>query len=185
MLATNPVDPDYTFRFQTLQTIGDHSHFPRSEERGVGGAAGLLGAAALLVIGYVVGGLASSATVASAGDLPLPVDIGGGAAKAAPFRTPTGAVVGEFRLGPGNDPAPGVVRLTMPAPAVGEFRLGPGNLQPAGVVRATMPAPAVGEFRLGPGNLQPAGIVRAAGAPVVGEFRLAPGNQQPAGIVGR
>ena len=106
---------------------------------GVGDAVTLLGAAALVVIGYVIGGVATSGTVASTGDAPLPVDIGGGAAKVKPATVvpPTFAaavpVVGEFRIGPGNDPAPGVVRVTIPAPAAGEFRLAPGNQQPIGV----------------------------------------------------
>jgi hypothetical protein len=43
--------------------------------------------------------------------------------------------VGEFRLGPGNDPAPGIVRVGIPAPVVGEFRLGPGNDPAPGIVR--------------------------------------------------
>ncbi len=132
MLASNPIDPDYSFRFQSLQSIGAHSHVQRTDEGGLGNAVGLLGAAALLVIGYVIGGVATSATVASAGDVPQPVDIGGGAAKVAPA-VAGGPIVGEFRLGPGNLPAPGVVRATTQAPAVGEFRLSPGNQQPVGV----------------------------------------------------
>ena len=139
MIAANPVDPDYSFHFLSLQSVGDHSHVQRTDEGGLGDAVSLLGAAALVVIGYVIGGVATSGTVASTADAPMPVDIGGGAAKVKPATgapatfAPAGPVVGEFRLGPGNDPAPGVVRVTIPAPAVGEFRLAPGNQQPAGV----------------------------------------------------
>ena len=116
MLATNPVRPDNTIHFLSLQSVGDHSHVQRTDERGLGDAVTLFGAAALVVVGYVIGGVATSTPVASAGDAPLPVDFGGGAAKATPAAgspvtfAPAGPVVGEFRLGPGNDPAPGVVR---------------------------------------------------------------------------
>ena len=116
MIATNPVDPDFAFHFLSLQPVGDHSHVQRSDEGGLGDAVTLFGAAALVVVGYVIGGIATSTPVASAGDTPLPVDFGGGAAKATPATgspvtfAPAGPVVGEFRLGPGNDPAPGVVR---------------------------------------------------------------------------
>jgi hypothetical protein len=139
MIATNPVDPDYTFRFQTLQSAGAHSHIRRTDEgRGLGDAVTALGAVALLVIGYVVGGIATSAAAAAPVDAPQPVDIGGGVAKgdSSPATHATGgAVMGEFRLGPGNDPAPGVVRVTLPAPAAGDFRLGPGNDPAPGAVR--------------------------------------------------
>jgi hypothetical protein len=140
MLAANPVSPDTTIHYLSLQSVGDHSHVQRTDEGGIGDAVTLLGAAALVVVGYVIGGVASSAPVASAGDAPVPVDIGGGAAKVKPDTgspvtfAPAGAVTGEFRLGPGNDPAPGVVRVTIPAPAPGEFRLGPGNDPAPGVV---------------------------------------------------
>ena len=163
MLATNPVDPDYTFHFLSLQSVGEHSHVQRTGEGGLGDAVTVLGAAALLVVGYVIGGVATSGPAATTGDMPQPVDIGGGAAKIKPANgapatfAPAGPVVGEFRLGPGNDPAPGVVRIAIPAPAPGEFRLGPGNDPAPGVVRA-MPAPAAGEFRLAPGNQQPVGV---------------------------
>ena len=139
MLASHPIESDTTFHFLSLQSVGDHSHVQRTDEGGIGDAVTLLGAAALVVVGYVIGGVATSGTVASTADQPLPVDIGGGAAKVKPAPVapttfaPAGPVVGEFRLGPGNDPAPGVVRVTIPAPAVGEFRLAPGNQQPIGV----------------------------------------------------
>jgi hypothetical protein len=141
MLAANPVSPDPTIHFQSLQSVGDHSHVQRTDEGGLGDAVTLLGAAALVVVGYVIAGVATSAPVASGSDAPLPVDFGGGAAKATPATgspvtfAPAGPVVGEFRLGPGNDPAPGVVRVAIPAPVVGEFRLGPGNDPAPGVVR--------------------------------------------------
>jgi hypothetical protein len=141
MLAVNPVSPDTTIHYRTLQSVGDHSHVKRTDEGGLGDAVTLLGAAALLVVGYVIGGVATSATVASAEDAPMPVDIGGGAAKVKPLPVapatfaPAGPVVGEFRIGPGNDPAPGVVRVTIPAPAAGDFRLGPGNDPAPGIAR--------------------------------------------------
>ena len=139
MLATNPVDPDYTFHFLSLQTVGEHSHVQRTDEGGLGDAVTVLGAAALLVVGDLIGGVATSGTAASAGHAPLPVDIGGGAAKVTPVTgapatfAPAGPVAGEFRLGPGNDPAPGIVRVSIPAPVAGDFRLAPGNQQPAGI----------------------------------------------------
>jgi len=139
MLASNPIESDTTFRSLSLQPVGDHSHVQRADEGGMGDAVTLLGAAALLVVGYVIGGVATSGTAGSTGEAPLPVDIGGGAAKVRPATivpatfAPASPVVGEFRLGPGNDPAPGVVRVTIPAPAAGEFRLAPGNQQPIGV----------------------------------------------------
>jgi hypothetical protein len=132
MLATNPVDPDMTFRFQSLSTVGAHTHVDRRGERGLGGGAGLLGAAALLVIGYIVGGVAASSTSGPVADAPRPVDIGGGTAKVAPLPRAVRPVPGEFRLGPGNDPAPGIV-VAVPEPAAGDFRLGPGNEMPPGV----------------------------------------------------
>ena len=139
MLAVNPVSPDTTLHYLSLQSVGDHSHVQRTDEGGIGDAVTLLGAAALVVVGYVIGGVATSGTVASTADAPLPVDIGGEAAKVKPTTiepltfAPAGPVVGEFRLGPGNAPAPGVVRVTIPAAAAGEFRLAPGNQQPIGV----------------------------------------------------
>ena len=84
MLASNPIESDTTFHFLSLQSVGDHSHVQRTDEGGIGNAVTLLGAAALVVIGYVIGGVATSGTVASTGDAPLPVDIGGGAAKVKP-----------------------------------------------------------------------------------------------------
>jgi hypothetical protein len=140
MLAVNPVSPDTTIHYLSLQSVGDHSHVQRTDGGGLGDAVTLLGAAVLVVVGYVIGGIATSAPATSMGDAPLPVDFGGGAAKATPATgspitfAPAGPVVGEFRLGPGNDPAPGIVRVAMPAPAAGEFRLGPGNDPAPGVV---------------------------------------------------
>ena len=141
MLAANPVSPDTSIHYRTLQSVGDHSHVQRTDEGGLGDAVTLLGAAALVVVGYVIGGVATSMPVASAGDAPLPVDIVGGAAEVDPLTVapatfaPGGPVTGEFRLGPGNDPAPGVVRVTIPAPAAGDFRLGPGNDPAPGIAR--------------------------------------------------
>ena len=84
MLASDPIQSDTTFHFLSLQSVGDHSHVQRTDEGGLGDAVTLLGAAALVVIGYVIGGVATSGTVASTADAPLPVDIGGGAAKVKP-----------------------------------------------------------------------------------------------------
>ena len=137
-MLSSPTRSDTTFHSLSLQSVGDHSHVQRTDEGGLGDAVTLLGAAALVVVGYVIGGVATSGTAASTGDAPMPVDIGGGAAKVTPASVvpatfaPAGPVVGEFRIGPGNAPAPGV-RVTIPAPAAGEFRLAPGNQQPIGV----------------------------------------------------
>jgi hypothetical protein len=131
MLATNPVDPDMAFRFGTLTSVGAHSHVSPRDEKGLGAALNIVGAAALLVIGYVIGGAATAASSASV-DAPQPVDLGGG--PAAISRTADRPVVGEFRLGPGHDPAPGIVRVALPEPAPGDFRLGPGNAMPSGIV---------------------------------------------------
>ena len=132
MLATNPVDPDMTFRFGTLASVGAHSHIAPRDQKGLGSALNIVGAAALLVIGYVVGGAATAATSASV-DVPQPVDFGGGPAAIA--RTAVqDPVAGEFRLAPGNGMPAGTVRISMPEPAAGDFRLGPGNAMPAGVV---------------------------------------------------
>ena len=141
MIATNPADPDFAFHVLSLQPVGDHSHVQRSDEGGLGDAVTLLGAAALVVVGYVIGGIATSAPATSTVEAPRPVDIGGVTAKIRPAAVepatfaPLGPVVGEFRLGPGNDPAPGVVRVTLPAPGAGDFRLGPGNDPAPGIVR--------------------------------------------------
>ena len=131
MLATNPVDPDMSFRFGTLASVGAHSHIAPRDQKGLGGALNLIGAAALLVVGYVVGGVATAATSAAV-DAPQPVDLGGGPA-AIVRGSVDRPVIGEFRLGPGNDPAPGVVRVSLPEPTAGDFRLGPGNAMPPGV----------------------------------------------------
>jgi hypothetical protein len=131
MFATSPVDPDMTFRFGTLTSVGAHSHVASRDSKGLGGAVNLVGAAALLVIGYVVGGAATAATSASV-DAPRPVDLGGG--PAAIVRSAVDRpLAGEFRLGPGNAMPPGVIRVALPKPAAGDFRLGPGNAMPPGV----------------------------------------------------
>ncbi|HKF84886.1 MAG TPA: hypothetical protein VKB30_03810 [Candidatus Limnocylindrales bacterium] len=61
MLATNPVDPATTFRSPSLTSIGAHSHVERNDGRRLGAAVTLLGAAVLLVIGYILGGAAAVA----------------------------------------------------------------------------------------------------------------------------
>ena len=75
MLATNPVDPDMAFRFGTLTSVGAHSHVSPRDEKGLGAALNIVGAAALLVIGYIVGGAATAAGSASV-DTPQPVERG-------------------------------------------------------------------------------------------------------------
>ena len=124
MLASNPVDPDTTFHFLSLQSVGDHSHVQRTTRAAIGDAVTLLGAAALLVIGYVIGGVATSGTVASTGDAPLPVDIGGGAAKVKPATVVPADVragrPGRRRVPPRPRQRPGPRRRpasTIPAPA--------------------------------------------------------------------
>ena len=103
MLASTPIESDTTFHFLSLQSVGDHSHVQRTDEGGIGDAVTLLGAAALVVVGYVIGGVATSGTVASTADQPLPVDIGGGAAKV----TPAHARAGHLRAGrPGRRRVP-------------------------------------------------------------------------------
>ena len=138
MLASNPVDPSQAIRIHYQSPAGPASAFPREDEGGMGASLKLLAAGALLATGYVIGGFAMAGTAVSTTPVtPIPVEadggIGGPAAKVgAPANTDP--VVGEFRLGPGNNPAPGVVvRLGASQPYPGDFRLSPGNLQPVGI----------------------------------------------------
>ncbi|HEX5825961.1 MAG TPA: hypothetical protein VFY23_00450 [Candidatus Limnocylindrales bacterium] len=150
MLASNPVDPSQRLSISYHKEHGPASVWPRhDEQRGLGNGIALFGAAALLAIGYVVGGLAAASAAPAApvtGD-PQPVEqdggIGGPAAKQG--GTPVGtAVPGEFRLGPGNNQPPGIreerpevaPRLAVPGAVPGEFRLGPGNNAAPGLVPA-------------------------------------------------
>jgi hypothetical protein len=174
MLASNPVDPSQRISISYHKEHGPASVWPRrDDERGLGTSVALVGAAALLVAGYVVGGFVAASTAPStyvtADPQPVEQDggIGGPAAKQGGTPVAT-AVPGEFRLGPGNNQAPGIrepqsdvaPRLAMPAPVPGEFRLGPGNNAAPGLVAPVeLPAPVPGEFRLGPGNNAAPGLV--------------------------
>jgi hypothetical protein len=132
MLFSNPVDPSQTIRIHYQSPSGPASPYPRDDES-LDGTLKLLAAAALLAIGYVIGGFAMASVA------PVPVDVDGGIG--GPVSKLGGGqpvshdpVPGEFRLGPGNDPAPGVVvRLGVPEPVPGDFRLSPGNLPPVGL----------------------------------------------------
>ena len=139
MLMSNPVDPSQAIRIHYQSPAGPASAFPRDDEGGLGASLKLLAAAALLATGYVIGGFA---VATPATDAPVPVGAGGGVSGPVsklggqPVGQPVGndPVPDEFRLGPGNEPAPGVVmRLALPEPYPGDFRLSPGNLQPVGV----------------------------------------------------
>jgi len=56
MLATNPVDPYQAMRINFHGPAGRSVPYPRRDDPGLGQAGRALAAAALLVIGYVVGG---------------------------------------------------------------------------------------------------------------------------------
>jgi hypothetical protein len=135
MMFANPVDPAQAIRIHYQSPAGPASAFPRTDEGGMDGTLKLLAAAALLAVGYVVGGFAV-ASVAPVAPTPVDVDggIGGPVSKLGGQPVSHDPVPGEFRLGPGNIAAPGVVvRLGVPQPFPGDFRLGPGNLPPAGI----------------------------------------------------
>ena len=140
MLATNPAAPDTTFHSLSLHPVGDHSHVQRTDEGGLGDAVTLLGAAALLVIGYVIGGVATSGTAASAGDAPLPVDIGGGAAKVKPLP----AAPATFARGAGRSSASSasVPATTRPRASSGSRSRRPRRASSASA-RAIDPAPGI------------------------------------------
>jgi hypothetical protein len=130
VLASNPVDPSQIIEILYQGPSGPASPYRRDDERGVTSGLGMIAAASLLVVGYVVGGFA-----AAQGPDAGPVTPAQPAAKvpATPIVVDQ-RVPGEFRLGPGNNQPPGVVRFTLPEPATGDFRLAPGNLTPGGVV---------------------------------------------------
>jgi hypothetical protein len=107
MLFANPVDPSQTIRIHYQSPAGPASAFPRNDE-GMDGTLKLLAAAALLAVGYVIGGFAM-ASVAPVDPTPIVADGGAG--------HPV-SKVGGYSVG---------------APVPGEFRLAPGNLQPAGI----------------------------------------------------
>ena len=134
MLFANPVDPSQAIRIHYQSPAGPASAYPRTDE-GMDGTLKLLAAAALLAVGYVIGGFAV-ASVAPVAPTPVEVDggIGGPVSKLGGQPVSIDPVPGEFRLGPGNNPAPGVVvRLGVPKPFPGDFRLSPGNLPPVGI----------------------------------------------------
>ena len=66
MLATNPVQSDMSLRLGALTSVGAHSHVAPRDEKGLGAALNIIGAAALLVIGYIVGGVATTAAANAA-----------------------------------------------------------------------------------------------------------------------
>ena len=135
MLFSNPVDPSQAIRIHYQSPAGPASAYPRDDE-GMDGTLKILAAAALLAIGYVIGGFAM-ASVTPVAQVPVEVDggIGGPVSKLGGGQPVSHEPVpGEFRLGPGNNQAPGVVvRLGVPEPFPGDFRLSPGNLPPVGL----------------------------------------------------
>jgi hypothetical protein len=160
MLTSNPVDPSNRYGIEFTGQPGPASTYPRDDERGLGGTVNLIAAAALLVVAYVAVGFATGSGPAPAAEkVPAP-------AQYAPVATP---VPGEFRLGPGNNDAPGLVverpqiapglyaPIVVATPAPGDFRLGPGNNDAPGIV------PAVGEGAGLPDDLH--GLVTATMAP--------------------
>ena len=106
MLFSNPVDPAQAIRIHYQSPAGPASAFPRDDER-MDGTLKLLAAAALLAVGYVIGGFAMASVSPVA---PTPVDGGAGHPVSKVGRRPLR-----------TDPVPG------------EFRISPGNLQPVGV----------------------------------------------------
>jgi hypothetical protein len=126
MLFANPVDPSQAVRIHYQSPAGPASAYPRDDE-GFDGTLKLLAAAALLAVGYVIGGFAVASVPAPAA---VPVEADGGIGGRGVSLDP---VPGEFRLGPGNDDAPGViVRIPMPAATPSGFQLSPGNRPPVG-----------------------------------------------------
>ena len=106
MLFSNPVDPAQAIRIHYQSPAGPASPFPRDDE-GLDGTLKLLAAAALLAVGYVIGGFATASVAPVA---PTPIEVGGG--------HPVAKVVGH---------------AVVPEPVPGDFRLSPGNLPPVGL----------------------------------------------------
>ena len=102
MLFSNPVDPSHAIRIHYQSPSGPASAYPRDDE-GMDGTLKLLAAAALLAIGYVIGGFAMASVTPVA---PSPLDVDGGVghpvAKLGGHPVAQDPVPGEFRLGPGN-----------------------------------------------------------------------------------
>ena len=135
-MLSNPVDPSQAIRIHYQSPAGPSVAFPREDEDGIGASLKLLAAAALLATGYVIGGFAGSSTPAVSAPVPVEADggIGGPVSKVGGSPVNLDQVIGEYRLGPGNEPGPGLlVELPLPEPAAGDFRLSPGNLQPVGI----------------------------------------------------
>src|SRR6187455_1668571 len=109
MLFANPVDPSQAIRIHYQSPAGPASAYPRDDE-GMDGTLKILAAAALLAIGYVIGGFAM-ASVTPVAQVPVEVDggTGGPVSKLGGQPVSHDPVPGEFRLGPGNNRAPGVV----------------------------------------------------------------------------
>jgi hypothetical protein len=76
MLANNPVDPGHAILIHYQGPAGPSTAFPRDDEGGLGNAVGLLAAAALLAIGYVIGGFAATTTPSVAAHVPATVPAG-------------------------------------------------------------------------------------------------------------
>jgi hypothetical protein len=91
-LVANPSDPSLTFSIRYVDLPGDAVPVRRRGERGHTIVAGAIAGAALAI------GLAIGISLGGAGDSGDPVGKLGG-----------GPVVGEFRLGPGNQTPPGYV----------------------------------------------------------------------------
>jgi hypothetical protein len=118
MLATNPVDNHHAAQFGALNDIGAHSHYPKPGTRSPISGTRLAAVAGLLALGFMAGGMAAGGFAANGSVIQAPTPIGG-------------PVPGEFRLAPGNDVPPGVVRFDA-GRAPGDFRLTPGNAAPVG-----------------------------------------------------
>jgi|tagenome__1003787_1003787.scaffolds.fasta_scaffold18913370_2 hypothetical protein len=76
MLTTNPVDPRHAILIHYQGPVGPSTAFPRNDEHGLGNAVGLLAAAALLAIGYVIGGFAATPGPSVAAQVPVTVPAG-------------------------------------------------------------------------------------------------------------
>ena len=75
MLFANPVDPSQAIRIHYQSPAGPASAYPRGDEGGMDGTLKILAAAALLAVGYVVGGFAMASVAPAA---PVPVEVDGG-----------------------------------------------------------------------------------------------------------
>jgi hypothetical protein len=127
MLATNPVQPHQISRLEILGQAGPHEAWPRKHESAPFPVAKFLGLGAGVLAAYVVVG-----SIAASAPQPVEAPVGKQApAIVVPAMTPA---PGEFRLAPGNNQPPGLVRFEIADPVPGDFRLAPGNNQPPGMV---------------------------------------------------